>query len=202
MKTKMNYLTVLFLLLMLSSCNILSNLFNSPWNGKLPDNALCLKDAQTLEENYINKEGDITDNRVFSFTYDQIADYMSYLRYQGNKLGIDEKDLGLRIYLGAKLENEFTDDYIKNSNNKGKSEKRDGELRLCTPITEEKTFYNTVFLTATQKSETSDDPGDYINIYKIAPMNYGSSRRPPKDYILNSDLPSCQMLTNSTNHIH
>ena len=47
MKNNITYLTILFLLLILSACG----------DDDIPETALCIKDAITMEENYIILKG-------------------------------------------------------------------------------------------------------------------------------------------------
>jgi len=167
MRKNTAYLTILFLLLILSSCK-------DPLT--LPSTALCTKDAQTMEENLIKLKGfDIDfdqDNRVISFTHDQMMENLNYLKAEAEKRNIDEEELGFRVYLGAKHEGEFqVVDSIK------------GDTKSIK--TTEGKFYTTVFFVATLKGD-SDDPCTYENVYDIAALNYGGSRRPPIKY--NSNL--------------
>lgn len=155
MKKNTTYLTILFLLLVLSSCG----------DDDIPDTALCHKDAMTMEENYIVLKDFISkpnhDNRIISFTHEQMESNLNYLTAQAKKRGISEKELGFRVYFGAKKNESF---------NKGE---------LKSVISGEEA-YSTVFFVATVKGD-SDDENDYINIYDIPALNYGGSRRPPNN---------------------
>ena len=175
MKKNTTYLTILFLLLILNGCI----------PGRLPTTAVCTLDAVTMEENFIKlkKFDDIDepeyDNRVISFTHDQMIENLNYLTAEARKHNIDKEQLGFRVYLGAKAEDEFLGpneiDSIKGDTKSIKNV--DGK------------YYTTVFFVATLKGN-SDDPSKYENVYEIAPLNYGGSRRPPKKYKSNLE---CQV---------
>lgn len=178
MKKNTIYLTVLFLLLVLSACTTRSS--------NVPENALCTQDARTFAQNYIKHRCDTCDNRVISFTYEQIKEYLEYMESRANELSIDEDKLGFRVYLGAKHEQEFEEkDLIK------------GDAREMGRA--EGDFYTTVFFVPTINLKNSSDAGDYENMYEIAPFNHGSSRRPPNPY--NPNKPCPIGITNSS-HTH
>ncbi|MEM6721509.1 MAG: hypothetical protein AAF611_19440 [Bacteroidota bacterium] len=173
MKTNFTYLTILFLLLSISACK------KTEKPVPLPSTALCAKDAQTMEENYITLKGFDSipdyDNRVISFTHKQMMESLNYLQSEANKRDIEDEKLGFRVYLGAKFIDEFKEvDSIK------------GDMRHIKDVPG--TYYTTVFFVATRKG-TSDDPSDYENVYEIPALNYGGSRRPPKRYISNVPCP-------------
>jgi hypothetical protein len=170
MKNNIAYLTILFLLLMMSSCTD---------EVEAPENALCTKDAQTLEDNYIKHQCNVDDYRAISFTYLQMKEYMEYLAFKRKGLRINEEDLGVRIYFGAKEEKEF-----------GRDVSPKGSLKGIDHADE--LLYTTIFFAPTIKradSENSEDPGDYENMYEIAPFNHGSSRRPPNPYFPSEPCP-------------
>lgn len=177
MKKNTTYLAILFLLLIMSSCDA----FKGWLSGKaplpptpLPDTALCTKDATTMEDNFIELKGfrkEIKgeyDNRVISFTNKQMKDNIEYLTAEALKRGVDEDKLGFRVYIAAKAEDEFdVPDRVKGD---AKSIMKGGGI-----------YYTTVFFVATEKGE-SEDPNDYENIYEIPALDYGSSRKPPIGY--------------------
>ncbi|WP_156168868.1 hypothetical protein [Kordia jejudonensis] len=178
MRKTILYLTILFLLLILNSCGTLEQLVceSGVDTNVLPETALCTKDASTLEQNYITlkgfnsrdpKLGPGHDNRIISFTYEQMLGNLKYLIVKARELGIDKEELGFRVYFGAKKDESF---------NKG-------ELKA---IASNEVAYSTVFFVATVKG-TSDDENDYENVYEIPALNYGGSRRPP-DNEYKSDL--------------
>ncbi|WP_298515244.1 hypothetical protein [uncultured Kordia sp.] len=177
MKNNTTYLTILFLLLILNACT----------NPVIePENALCTQDARTFAQNYIKHRCDTCDNRVISFTYEQVKEYLEYMQSKAEELSIDEDILGFRVYLGAKHEQEFEEkDLIK------------GDARQIGNA--EGDFYTTVFFVPTINLKNSSDAGDYENMYEIAPFNHGSSRRPPNPY--DPDEPCPVALTNSS-HTH
>lgn len=177
MKKITTYLTILFLLLMMSSCDLLKEWFGGKATlPPIPDTALCIIDAKTMEENYKTLKGFIRgdktvneyDNRVISFTNKQMKDNIEYLTAQALREGVDEDKLGFRVYIAAKAEDEFdVPDRVK------------GDAKSITK--EGGTYYTTVFFVATEKGE-SEDPNDYKNIYTIPALDYGSSRKPPIEY--------------------
>lgn len=193
MRKNIKYLTILFLLLMMSSCTAIKRLVCGttplPTTIQLPDTALCTKDAKTMEENYKTLKGFSPvrgnnkyeyDNRVISFTYQQMKDNIEYLTAAALKMeGIEEEDIGFRVYIAAKAEEEFL---------------RPGELDMTKGDTKSiitkpgETYYTTVFFVATRKGE-SEDPNLYENIYKIPALDYGGSRRPPIEYKSNLQCP-------------
>lgn len=175
MKKITTYLIILFLLLMMSSCELLKEWFSGKATlPSIPDTALCTKDANTMEENYKTLKGfrkEIKgeyDNRVISFTNKQMKDNIEYLTAEALKRGVDEDKLGFRVYIAAKAEDEFdVPDRVKGD---AKSIMKEGG-----------TYYTTVFFVATEKGE-SEDPNYYENIYEIPALDHGSSRRPPNPY--------------------
>ncbi|MEM6684918.1 MAG: hypothetical protein AAF617_03895 [Bacteroidota bacterium] len=172
MKTTFKYLTILFLLLSVSACT-------DDDDAKLPSTALSAIDAQTMEENYIKLKGFDSvpryDNRVISFTHDQMMESLNYLKTEAKKRNIDDEQLGFRVYLGAKHADEFDVEDLVKGDTKHISEAQG-------------TYYTTVFFVATLK-DGSDDPNEYENVYEIPALNYGSSRRPPKKYESNVPCP-------------
>jgi hypothetical protein len=147
MKKNITYLTVLFLLLTLSSCG----------DDDIPDTALCIKDARMMEENFVVLKDFKTkpdhDNRIISFTHEQMESNLNYLTAEAKKRGISEEELGFRVYFAAKKEEAF----VK------------GELKSVSPGEE---AYSTVFFVATIKGDTNE-ASDYTNIYDIPDLNYG-----------------------------
>lgn len=177
MKKNTTYLIILFLLLVTSSCNLFG-LSSSSGNRasstptKLPDTALCTLDATTMEENFRILKGfdqdEFFDNRVISFTHEQMLDNLNYLISEAEKRDISEEKLGFRVYLGAKHIDDFTEtDPIK------------GDMKSIKD--KPSTYYTTVFFVATLKGD-SDDASTYSNVYEIPALNYGSYRRPPIKY--------------------
>ncbi|WP_162819774.1 hypothetical protein [Kordia sp. SMS9] len=126
-----------------------------------------------MEENYvINKGFDQNpeyDNREISFTNKQMVDALAFLRGKAREENVNEEELGFRVYIGAK--------YIEDYNQK--EDKVKGDMKSIND--EPGIYYTTVFFVATRKGAT-DDVNDYENIYEIPALNYGGSRRPPKNY--------------------
>jgi hypothetical protein len=166
---------------MISSCTTIKQWINGPTPtiAVIPDTALCTIDAKTMEENYMTlkdffEPDDIVneyDNRVISFTYEQMMDNLEYLIVEGRKRNINKEELGFRVYIAAKAGDEFLlpgeVDSIKGDT---KSIKNGGG-----------TYYTTVFFVATEKVG-SEDANLYENIYEIPALDYGGSRRPPIKY--------------------
>jgi len=176
MKNNFTYLIILFLLLVLNSCSELKEVIHGsvPRTAQLPTTALCTNDAKTMEENFITfKDIDTNnelDNRVISFTYEQMMSNIEYLITEAKIRGIDKEKLGFRVYFGAKPEGNFNKGELKS-------------IQLG-----EEGVYSTVFFVATLKGE-SEDASDYENVYEIPALDYGGSRRPPIKYKSNLPCP-------------
>lgn len=161
---------------------------------EIPKTALCTKDAKTMEENYMILKGfsradqpagvapDEFDNRVISFTYQQMKDNIEYLTAAALKMeGVeDEEDIGFRVYIAAKAEGEFL--------RPNEVDKIKGDTKSIKNGDGSATYYTTVFFVATRKGE-SEDANYYENIYEIPALDYGSSRRPPIEYKSNLACP-------------
>jgi hypothetical protein len=174
MRKNIKYLTILFLLLVVYSCD-----------DVIPETALCIDDAITMEKNYVMLKGfdknPNHDNRIISFTHEQMESNLNYLTAQAEKRGISEEELGFRVYFAAKKEESFVKGKLKS-------------------IGSEEEAYSTVFFVATIKGE-SEDANDYKNIYEIPALNYGGSRRPPNNTYNPDPAQRCPLI-GTNGHIH
>ena len=157
----------------------------------IPDTALCIDDARTMEQNYmilkdfypttLGSNANEHDNRIISFTYQQMKDNIEYLTREALKSGIPEEKLGFRVYFAAKKNEPFNKGELKTINR--------GEVA-----------FSTVFFVATKKGATEDE-NDYINIYEIPALNYGGSRRPPNNPYNPDPTQRCPLIgTKGHNH--
>jgi len=165
MKTKMNFLTILFLLLVLSSCTCLR------WNGVPAKGSITAEQADKMETLYKDNQYEILndalnngspvqtiqDYREVWFDVEDIIQYISYLKDIGEDKNLE--NLGLRVYLGGK---------------------REGE----------KVFTSIFFIPTYRKVGTDpNDPESNINITDefddVLGYNYGNSRRPPLEFRYN-----------------
>ncbi len=129
-----------------------------------PVGLLSYDEAYTMENNYKNiqyetvalafaKEngGTFTDNREFWFSIEEILAYLNYVTDKGTKEGLQVSNMGIRFFLGAKV-----------------------EANQQTPVTK------LIFVPTASSNRTKTATPEDDTFYNAKPKDYGSSGRPPK----------------------
>ncbi len=77
------------------------------YTGK-PSNTISLEKATDLENEWVATRAEsiqrnlrYEDTREFNFTFENLEQYLGYVKHLGDSLGIDKENLGIRIYFGA-----------------------------------------------------------------------------------------------------
>jgi len=129
--------------------------------GKKPKKCIKVKEARELQDAWCNTRTPeidrclgFQDHREFSWSVDELMEYLKYVKKKSKKMGID--DPGVRLYFGAYPKE-------KCKMNKG---------------------YATVFFAPTgdPAEEPGKDGGSSPNNYKIDAFNLGSAGDPPHNY--------------------
>lgn len=126
-----------------------------------PTGLLTYEEANTMEENYKTNQYAalseafaengvaFSDKREFKYSVEELQCYLDYVKKLGNDNGIPVSQMGIRVYLGAKYEN-------------------DEDTRPKTQV---------FFVPTVNSSSRSIAPNE--TFYPAQPKDYGSSGRPP-----------------------
>ncbi len=142
-----------------------NNTAKSACEGADPSGLLTYAEADQMEETFkstqyaviseyfaANNDGEFIDNREFWFPLEDLKCYFEYVENNASEAGYSISEMGIRLYLGAKQENDEN-----------------------TPVTKI-IFVPTAGSSDSRLASPVDD-----TFYGAAPKDYGSSGRPPKD---------------------